>query len=158
RARNQYDKCDPGKNVDHDQALLLIHRLNCAGAARAAADLLLRREASASFFRVDDLPPVMVGVELAHSRGDAASPRTQIPFVTITCVVDDEGNDAGMAVCGRVSDEPETADHIATNDVVDGAARRVRSLTGQYLVIVAVKRLAGADAITLLCRGSDSFA
>src|SRR5262249_39988282 len=95
-------------------------------------------EASASFFRVDDLPPVMVGVELAHSRGDAASPRTQIPFVNITVVVDDKGHDAGIAVFGRVSHEPETADHIATNDVVDGATRRVRSLTGQYLVIIPV--------------------
>src|SRR5262249_466264 len=129
----------------------MIHRLNCAGAARSAAGLVLRREASASFFRVDDLPPVMVGVELAHSRGVAASPRTEIHFVNIPVVVDDKGHDAEFAVFGGVSHEPETADHIATNDVVDGATRRVRSLTGQYLVIVPVKRLAGADAITLLC-------
>src|SRR5262249_5172349 len=126
-----------------------MHRLKCAGAARSAAGLVLRREASASFFRIDDLPPVMVGVELAHSRGDAASPRTQIPFIHITIVVDDEGHDAGIAVFGRVRDEPETTDHVAANDVVDGTAGRVWSLTGQHLEVIAVKGLAGADPITL---------
>src|SRR5262249_32621231 len=115
-------------------------------------------EARASFFRVDDLSPGVVRIELAHARGNAPCPRAEVLLEPVAIIVDDEGHDAGLAVLRRIGHEPEPADHVAANDVFDGAARGVRSLTGQYLVVVAVIGFAGANAITLLRRSRDRFA
>src|SRR4029078_12442104 len=114
-----------------------------------------RARGKASFFRVDDLPPGVIRIELAHARRDPACSRAEVLFEHVTVVVDDEGHDAGVAVLGRVGDEPETADHAAANDVVDGATGRTRTLLCQDLEIVAVVRFTGANAITLARRGGN---
>src|SRR5262245_24843111 len=94
----------------------------------------------------------MVWIERSHARGNPACAWAEVPFVNVAVIVDDEGHDAGVAVLRRVSDKADPADHVAAHDVVDGAARSVRALAGQDLVVVAVIGLSGADAIAFLGR------
>src|SRR5262245_6751952 len=100
----------------------------------------------------------MVRIERGHARTDPLGPRTEILFVDVTVIVDDEGHDAGVAILGGKGDEAEAANHVAAHDVVHRAAGRVRTLAGQDPEVVAVIRLAGADAIATLGRGGDRFA
>src|SRR5262245_32998028 len=107
------------------------------------------------FFRVDYLPPGVIRIERGHARGSPACARAEIPFVDVAVIVDDEGHDPGVAVFGWIGDEAEAADHVAAYDVINGAARSVRALAGQDLVVIAVIRFPGADAIAPLGCGSD---
>src|SRR4029077_8165604 len=109
----------------------------------------------ALFFRIDYLPPGVIGVERGDTRGIPGRAFAEILFVYVAIIVDDERHDAGVAIFGGVGDEPEATDHVATHDIVDRAARCRRALAGQDLETVAVERLAGTGAITALrCIGN----
>ena len=57
-----------------------------------------------------------------------------------------------------LGDQREAADHLAVDDVVERAAGRRRALARQDLVVVAVERLAAADAITARACVGHGFA
>src|SRR5437868_12894036 len=114
--------------------------------------------APALFLRVDHFPPGMVRIERGYARSDTSRPVAEILFENIAIIVDDERHDAGVAVFGGIGDEPEAADHVAAHDVIPGTAGRIRALACQDLVVIAVVRLSGADAIASLRCGRDRFA
>src|SRR4029453_6388107 len=111
--------------------------------------------APALFLRVDHFPPGMVRIERSHARTDPLGPWTEILFVDVAVIVDDEGHDAGVAILGGKGDEAEATNHVAAHDVVHRAARRILALAGQDPEVVAVIRLAGDETIRPLGRGSD---
>src|SRR6476620_1709631 len=103
---------------------------------------------------IDDLPPGVIGIEGGHLRGDAGRAFAKILFVDVAFVVDDERHDAGIAVFGRIGNGRKAADHVALDDVINGAARRSGALAQQDFVVIAVVRFAGARAIAALrCLG-----
>jgi hypothetical protein len=53
-------------------------------------------------------------------------------------MIDQEGHDAGIAILRRIGDQREAADHLAFDDIVEGAAGRIRPLPLQDAKIVAV--------------------
>src|SRR5258707_1203654 len=73
-------------------------------------------------------------------------------------VSEEERHLPGFSILGGVGDERTPADHLAAHHIVHCAARYVRSLFRQDLVIVAVKwRTAAADPISLTGRLGDQL-
>src|SRR5262249_27257804 len=109
------------------------------------------------FFRVDHLPPGMIGIEGGHLRGDAGCAIAKVPFVDVAIIVDDEGHDAGVAVFRRIGDGGKATDHVAVDDVIHGPTWRGRALAQQDLEAIAVEWFAGARPIALLRCRSDGL-
>ena len=63
---------------------------------------------------------------------------SEILLVDGTGMIDHEGHDAGISVLGGVCDQPEAADHLPLDDVVQSSARRVGSLALQNSIIIAM--------------------
>src|SRR6185437_1553135 len=63
---------------------------------------------------------------------------SEILLVADAGMIDHEGHNAGIAVFGGIGDQREAADHLALDDVVQGAARRVGSLPLQNSKIIPV--------------------
>src|SRR4029077_2085886 len=158
--RQENKKNDPSKDVEHGHGL--CSRLKGANqtpvkklSGRSHEAAAARSFGGALFFRIDYLPPGVIGVERGDTRGISGRAFAEILFVYVAIIVDDERHDAGVAIFGRVGDEPEATDHVAAHDIVDRAAWRRRTLAGQDLETVTVERLAGAGAITALrCIGN----
>ena len=69
---------------------------------------------------------------------DACRVTAEIFLIDNAVLVDDEGHDAGIAIGGRIGDHREAARHTIVEDVIPGAAGRIRPLLGQNPEIVAV--------------------
>src|SRR5262245_66420605 len=74
-------------------------------------------------------------------------------------MIDEERHQAGNAVSHGISHEREPAHHVAARHIVDFAARGVRSLPGEKLIVIA---LIGSpplafDGISLLCSRGGEF-
>src|SRR5215472_10119383 len=78
-----------------------------------------------------NLLPGLVGVERPHAPGNALGPLAQVLLVDRAGMIDHERHHARIAVLGRVGDERKTTDHLATHDIVQRTARRIRSLLRQ---------------------------
>ena len=101
----------------------------------------------------------MIGVERLHALRDGLSQLAQILLINRAGVIDLEGHDAGIAVFGGVSDERETADHLAIDDIVQFAAGSVWPLFRQDAKVIAVVRLrlAAADLVAFCRRLRGKF-
>src|SRR4051812_17480762 len=105
-----------------------------------------------------DLPPRVVWIERRRVRGDLARVLAKVFFVYDAIVADQERGDAGVSVFGGPGDQREPADHLAVHDEVVRAAGRLRALTRQNLIVIAVESFTAADAIAAPARIGDRFA
>src|SRR4051794_5861121 len=87
-----------------------------------------------------DFLPGLVRIKHDYAFGDEVGPYSQILLVDSAAMIDQKGHDAGIAVLGRPGDQRKTTDHLALDDVVEGAAGRVRALPFQDSEIISVIR------------------
>src|SRR5215468_3786383 len=85
-----------------------------------------------------DFLPARVRVEELHLLRQRRRVGAEVLLIDDAVVVHDEGHHAGGAVLRGEGDHAEAADHVPVGHVVRGAAGRIRPLTGQDTVVVAV--------------------
>src|SRR5262249_3774022 len=104
-------------------------------------------------------PPRATGVKAHHFHADIRGAPAEVLLVDGPLMIDEERHQAGNAVPNGIGHEREPADHVAARHIVDFAARGVRPLPGENLIVIA---LIGSpplafDGISLLCGGCGEF-
>src|SRR5205823_2707859 len=85
--------------------------------------------------------PGFVRIIFLHCLGNLCGSRTEVLLINAALLVHDEGHDARISVFGGPGYEGEAGDHVAVDDVIVPAARRVFALALENLEKVAVERL-----------------
>ncbi len=88
------------------------------------------------------LRPCRIGIKQADAFGEKFRFFAKILLKDRAGVIDYKGHDARVAVFGGVGDQCETADHLAFDDVIKCASRRIGSLPPQYSKKVSMVRVA----------------
>src|SRR6516225_7186016 len=106
-----------------------------------------------------DPPPSAIRVKARHFHADIGGAQAEVLLVDGPLMIDEERHQAGTAVSRGIGHEREPADHVAAHHVVDFAARGVRPLPGENLIVIA---LIGSpplafDGISLLCSRGGEF-
>src|SRR5215471_16267153 len=129
------------------------------GARRPAAPYLRRYDDSCLYLsRLFHRPPSVIRVKARHFQGDIGGAPAEVLLVDGPLMIDEERHQAGTAVSSGKGHEREPTDHVAARHIVDLAARGVRPLLGENLIVIA---LIGSpplafDGISFLCsRGAE---
>src|SRR5262245_51225332 len=96
---------------------------------------------------------------LRHFHADIGGAPAEILLVDGPLMIDEERHQAGSAVSRGKGHEREPADHVAAHHIVDFAARGVRPLPGENLIVIALIRSPplAFDGISLLCGRGGEF-
>src|SRR6516225_6576752 len=104
-------------------------------------------------------PPSVIRVKARHFHADIEGAPAEVLLVDGPLMIDEERHQAGSAVSRGKGHERESADPVAARHIVDFAARGVRPLPGENLIVIA---LIGSpplafDGISLLCSRGGEF-
>src|SRR5262249_9711642 len=104
-------------------------------------------------------PPRATGVKAHHFHADIRGAPAEVLLVDGPLMIDEERHQAGNAVPNGIGHEREPADHVAARHIVDFAARRVRPLPGENLIVIALigSPTLAFDGISLLCSRGGKF-
>ena len=85
-----------------------------------------------------DLLPAFIRVKRRDALGALLGVFAEVPLMDHSCVADDKGHLAGVALVGRIGNERKAPDHLALDQIVERAAGRVRSLLSENTIVIAV--------------------
>ena len=74
--------------------------------------------------------PRRIRIVCHHLAGYLLGIGTQVLLIDLTVLIDDEGHHSRVAIANRIGNQRESSGHLAIDDIVSGAARRIGSLTG----------------------------
>ena len=82
--------------------------------------------------------PSAIRVKARQFQGDIGGAPAKVLLVDGPLLIDEERHQAGNAVSRGIGHERKPADHVAAHHIVDFAARGVRPLPGENLIVIAL--------------------